>query len=235
MLSVAGALLRISTLLAVSLGPAAAAAAQTADYPPDEGGLEVSRTALRAGAALQAAASGFCPERGVRVSLVPQTPRSGAQPAVEPASAPADAEGDVSVSVTIPRATEPGAYELTLKGLGSDCRQAKVVRSRVEVLGVHAGGSGEAPGAGKKGSDPTATGPPDGDAAPGGDLAGSPWSDGVAPGNAPASLTDSADEGGYGSSGLAFTGLNVVLPIGAALILLAGGLLLRRRSAVSPR
>jgi hypothetical protein len=212
----------MSTLLALCLAPAATATAQTADYPPDEGGLEVSRTSLSAGDTLKATASGFCAKRDVGISLVSETAPTGARSAVHPSSTPADGDGDVSVSVTIPRSTEPGDYELRLRGLGSDCSQVKSVSSRIEVLGARrTGGSGGDPGTRGEGPGPNAPGQPDVAAAPGGAAADA--------------LPSSGNGGEEGSTGLAFTGLNLILLLGAGLALLTGGALLRSRSAVSRR
>jgi hypothetical protein len=141
-------LVHASAFLALCLAPAATATAQTADYPPDEGGLEVSRTFVPAGGTLEIAASGFCPGRDVEVFLVPSTDTdsapAGAQPRTHLGSAPVDGQGDVSQTVTIPATVAPGEYELSVRGLRSDCSTVKTVSSKIEVPGGRqTGGSGD--------------------------------------------------------------------------------------------
>lgn len=114
-------------------------------------------------------------------------PRRG-QSHSKPSTARVDGAGDVSALVTTPATAAPGEYELTVKGLGTDCSTVKRVNAKIELTG---------PGGKRQ------------------DTAG--------PAAAPG--------GGAGSTGLAFTGLELWLLLCAGAGLLVGGLLLRRRTA----
>jgi hypothetical protein len=110
--------------LALSALPSRAAAD---GYPPTEGALEVSRTAVKPGMTVVVVARDFCPGSLVQIWLI----GGGADSLI--ATVRADAAGRASAVVRIPR-LKPGTYWLIARGLDRDCQRRKESRARITVV-----------------------------------------------------------------------------------------------------
>jgi len=98
-------------------------------YPPTEGALEVSRTALKPGTTVVVVARDFCPGSRVRIWL------TGRSVDTLISSVHADANGRASAALRVPR-LKPGTYWLVARGLDTDCQRRKESSARIRVLGA---------------------------------------------------------------------------------------------------
>ena len=194
------------------------AAAVAQDYPPDEGGVEVSRTEVAPGGTLAVAASGFCPGGAVDIVLQPppsaRVARRGRRlRRVRLARASANGRGEVSRRLRVPSDIAPGAYDLVARGPDADCLGTREVSSRLIIAADEDTGSSQEPAGGTEGSSRAL--PVDAEGGGGGRPAGS---------------GDGGGPAGSGDGGLARTGRDLGIVAALGLLLACAGSLLRRRA-----
>lgn len=100
-------------------------------YPPATSSARVSSNSVSAGGSLTVSGSGYCNHAPNTVSLSLERP---SEYVAGLGSKGAGSSGDFSTSVTIPRNTKPGSYDIVASGLASDCSAGTVQAASITVV-----------------------------------------------------------------------------------------------------